>query len=178
MSVQESADLESISAVLAAANQMSAGPLQVLVAEDDEADAYIIRQALRDSSVIGGIAIARDGEEALALMRTGGVRPDLAIVDLSMPRKGGMELLVDLACGGWPRFPVVVLTSSKASVDLTRARLRGAHAVITKPDTLEELEEVLAGLVDNAFAIHQERTRSSIEYPASVGSKWVDGPDE
>jgi len=93
------------------------------------------------------------------LMRSGGIRPDLAIVDLNMPRKGGMGLLVDFACGGWGRFPVAVLTSSKSSIDLCRARLRGAHAIITKPDTQEELAEVLDGLVASALTISLERDR-------------------
>lgn len=145
-------------------------PLQVLIAEDDEADAYLIRQALQASPMIGGIAVARDGEEALALMRSGGLRPDLAIIDLNMPRKGGMGLLVDFACGGWDRFPVAVLTSSKSSIDQFRARLRGAHTIITKPDTQEELAEVLEGLVASAVAISQDRHAEGLPRPSTPGA--------
>lgn len=122
--------------------QQPAG-LRILVVEDDAADAYLIRQALETQPRIGEIMRAKDGVEALAMLQDGTVEPDLVIVDLQMPRKDGFSFLVDLGCEQKRRFPAIVLTSSKARADAVRSRLRGARLVLTKPDTLRELQLVL-----------------------------------
>lgn len=118
-------------------------PLRVLVVEDDAADAYLIRQALESDPRVQEIVRAKDGVEALSMLEDGTFRPDLAIIDLQMPRKDGFSFLVDLACQDEQEFPAVVLTSSKARADAVRSRLRGARLVLTKPDTLRELETIL-----------------------------------
>lgn len=122
--------------------QHSAG-LRILVVEDDAADAYLIRQALETQPRIEEVLRAKDGVEALAMLENGSVNPDLVIVDLQMPRKDGFSFLVDLSCEQKRRFPAIVLTSSKARADAVRSRLRGARLVLTKPDTLRELQQVL-----------------------------------
>ncbi|HWA00223.1 MAG TPA: response regulator [Caulobacterales bacterium] len=121
--------------------------LQILVVEDDEADAYLIQRALAASGRCN-VLRAVDGVEALRLIDQG-VKPDLAIIDLQMPRKNGFSLLVELGCAGCS-FPTVVLTSSRARADWVRSKVRGAGEVLTKPDNLEELrdllDEAIAGL--------------------------------
>lgn len=119
------------------------GSLRVLVVEDDAADAYLIRQALESDPRVREIVRAKDGVEALSMLENGTIHPDLAIIDLQMPRKDGFSFLVDLACQDEREFPTVVLTSSKARADAVRSRLRGARLVLTKPDTLRELETIL-----------------------------------
>jgi CheY-like chemotaxis protein len=122
----------------------------VLVVEDDDADAYLIERALSADPHIGGIIRATDGVEALHLVEIGAIQPDLALIDLHMPRKSGFHLLVDFAARRDPCFPMVVLTSSTAPIDAMRSRLRGAARVLTKPATLEELTDVLTAAVDAA----------------------------
>lgn len=126
---------------------VASSDLQILIAEDDAADAYLIRKVIEANPRVGGVAMASDGEQALELMRTGGLRPDLAIVDINMPRKNGLGLLLELGCGEWPRFPVAILTSSRANQDAIRARLRGAHYFFTKPDAFEDLEVILDEMI-------------------------------
>ena len=121
--------------------------LCVLVAEDDEADAYLICRALARQPGIGKVVHVPDGVVALWMVEHGQVSPDLAFVDLKMPRIGGLGLLVALAERTESEFPVVVLTSSNAPLDATRSRLRGAFRVITKPETVEALEFELASAV-------------------------------
>ena len=67
--------------------------LRVLLVEDDDADAYLIRRALAKNPRIGEVVLAHDGVAALELINKGVVNPDLAIVDLHMPRKDGFALL-------------------------------------------------------------------------------------
>jgi CheY-like chemotaxis protein len=121
--------------------------LQVLVVEDDMADAYLIRRALAGNPRVDNIAWASDGIEALALLDSGAIHPDLAIIDLHMPRKNGLSLLVELSCRDLGDLARVVLTSSKASSDSVRSKLRGAHQYLTKPDTIDEMETVLSGVI-------------------------------
>ena len=118
--------------------------LCVLVVEDDEADAYLISRALESQPAVGRVVRAPDGVAALAMIESGRVKPDLAFIDLQMPRKNGFSLLAAFAGRPEQTFPMVVLTSSTAQTDAIRSRLRGAMRVVTKPDTLEEMDSVLA----------------------------------
>jgi CheY-like chemotaxis protein len=120
----------------------------VLVAEDDEADAYLICGALARLSRVDKVVRVSDGFEALRMVEQAEVAPDLALIDLQMPRKGGLSLLLALAERPGPGFPLVVLTSSKAPVDAMRSRLRGAVRVISKPDTTEALQAELAAAIE------------------------------
>jgi CheY-like chemotaxis protein len=117
--------------------------LCVLVVEDDEADAYLISRALAAQPAVDRVVRAADGVAALAMIQSGEVKPDLAFIDLQMPRKNGFNLLAAFAGRPEQAFPMVVLTSSTAPNDAIRSRLRGAMRVVTKPDTLEEMDSVL-----------------------------------
>jgi CheY-like chemotaxis protein len=122
--------------------------LCVLVVEDDEADAYLISRALSGQPAVGEVVRAPDGVEALEMVERGEVEPDLAFIDLHMPRKNGFSLLAAFASHPRAGFPMVVLTSSTAPTDAIRSRLRGAIRVVTKPDTVEELEAMLTSAID------------------------------
>ena len=121
--------------------------LRVLVVEDDEADAWLLGRVLLNDPRIGQVVHTRDGVEALEALEGGSFCPDLAIVDLQMPKKNGFSLLLDLAAREGIAFPVVVLTSSRHGADALRARKRGAERFITKPNTLEKLAEVLEPVI-------------------------------
>jgi DNA-binding response OmpR family regulator len=118
----------------------------VLVVEDDEADAHLICRALADNPTVGTVVRARDGVEAQALLRRGDFRPDLACIDLHMPRMDGFELLV--ALGPQARFPKLILTSSTAPKDAIRSRLRRAAQVIVKPACVRQLSEALDAAIE------------------------------
>ncbi len=117
--------------------------LRVLLVEDDDADVYLIRRALAEIPRVGEVRVARDGVEALTLIESWSSGPDLAIVDLKMPRKDGFSLLRDFAVKKYPVFPSVVLTSSKAGADVYRAKKRGAAEFLTKPSSAEKLRALL-----------------------------------
>src|SRR5262245_41636056 len=70
--------------------------LHVLLVEDDAADAYLIKCALATNPRIGSITRVTDGMQALKAIEEGGIAPDLAIIDLQMPRMDGFRLLVEL----------------------------------------------------------------------------------
>jgi DNA-binding response OmpR family regulator len=117
--------------------------LRVLLVEDDAADTYLIKCALQNERRIGAVLHAADGLAALALLDGEDFVPDVAIIDLNMPRKDGFALLAELGRRPEISFPKFVLTSSVAQADRIRGRLSGADLVLTKPDTMRELEILL-----------------------------------
>jgi two-component system, chemotaxis family, response regulator Rcp1 len=121
--------------------------LRILVVEDDAADAYLIRRALKAIPRVAEVVLAEDGIEALDLIERGAVKPDLAFVDLRMPRKDGFALLRDLAFSEGAKFPAVVLTSSKSGEDTMRSKKRGAIQFVTKPRTEQKLAAALGRVI-------------------------------
>jgi CheY-like chemotaxis protein len=132
----------------AAKPRSNARNLVVLVVEDDEADAYLISRALANQSKVSEIVRAVDGVEASEMIDRGDLAPDLAFIDLQMPRKNGLSLMMDFATRPGLNFPMVVLTSSTAATDAARSRLSGAVRVVSKPDTIEAMELVLGAAID------------------------------
>jgi len=118
--------------------------LQILLVEDDAADAYLIKCALSKNPRVGSIVSASDGVSALRAIEHGGACPDLAIIDLQMD---GFRFLVELGCRPQYRFPKFVLTSSTSRSDLLRSRLRRADRIMHKPDTLNQLEVLLSNAI-------------------------------
>jgi chemotaxis family two-component system response regulator Rcp1 len=114
------------------------------VIEDNLADAHLVREALEEHQVEGELLVISDGEKALSFLSSldaqpAADRPDLIIVDLNLPKRSGFEVLEGLrqsnACR---RVPVVVLSSSGAEEDRTRAVRLGISRYIRKPLRLEQ----------------------------------------
>ena len=100
-------------------------PVEILLVEDNPGDVELTQRVLQGAEVPLNIAVAEDGEVAMAYLRREGkyansTRPDLIILDLNMPKKDGYEVLGEM--NGDPNLrgiPVMVLTSTQAE----RARL-------------------------------------------------------
>ena len=117
--------------------------LRILLVEDDEADIYLVRRALANNRRVMEVLVARDGVEALEMIDSGFADPDLAIIDLHMPRKDGLALLKDFASRKREPFPSVILSSSRAIEDAYRSKKRGAIEFLTKPNTAETMTAAL-----------------------------------
>jgi two-component system, chemotaxis family, response regulator Rcp1 len=114
--------------------------VQVLLAEDNAADVYLIRQAFREHSVDCELQVAPDGQEVLQILA--GVSPGvedlkLIILDLNLPRHDGIEILQGLRNSG-RHIPVIVLTSSDSQRDRQMAIDLGAVRFLRKPSGLEQ----------------------------------------
>ncbi|MES1199897.1 MAG: response regulator [Pseudomonadota bacterium] len=121
--------------------------LHVLVVEDNEADAEMIVHALERRPAVVDIEHAADGAEALEMLDKAVLMPDLAIIDLQMPKMDGFKLLIEMSCRGYSGFPIFVLTSSTSRSDVVRSLFRGADKVMSKPNTIEELERKIAEMI-------------------------------
>ncbi len=117
-------------------------PLVILMAEDEPADAYLLKLALGESGIAADVQHVVDGREALEYLRRQGPRfaqasrPDLILIDLNMPRMDGREFLAVVKGEADLRdIPVVVLSTSQVERDVLAAYRLGAAGYITKsPD--------------------------------------------
>ncbi|MFI6080338.1 response regulator [Streptomyces sp. NPDC051217] len=123
-------------------------PYNVLLVEDDPADALLIEDALVERGMARSIAQVPDGLAALEYLRdTANERPDLIILDLNMPRMNGRELLAALKKDqDLGSIPVVVLTTSAAPDDIAGAYRQHANAYVAKPINLTEFIEAVQGI--------------------------------
>jgi len=125
-------------------------PFDVLLVEDEPADANLVRVALKESRILCRLHHLSDGVEALAFLRREGElyrtapRPDLILLDLNMPRMNGQELLRiikdDLALN---TIPVVILTTSDVERDVVASYQLGAAGYVTKPVDIEQFIEAI-----------------------------------
>ncbi|MCY0960228.1 response regulator [Streptomyces sp. H27-H5] len=124
-----------------------AHPFDVLLVEDDMADAMLIEEALSERGTRNLVQVT-DGVAALEHLRTpGSVRPDLIVLDLNMPRMNGRDLLQILKNDeNLQTIPVVVLTTSSAPEDVAGAYGSHANAYVTKPVNLDEFEKAVQSI--------------------------------
>ncbi|MGE0785704.1 MAG: response regulator [Sandaracinaceae bacterium] len=113
--------------------------VQVVLVEDNEVDREGVRRAFRHHRIANPILTARDGVEALALLRGGGEaavrRPYVVLLDLNMPRMDGFELLRAIRSDPALHDSVVfVLTTSKADEDMMAAYDLNVAGYICKSD--------------------------------------------
>jgi CheY-like chemotaxis protein len=121
---------------------MGDGKLILLVEDDPDHELLTIR-ALKKSNIANDIRVARDGEEALnLLMGEEAIRPQLILLDLKLPKVGGLEVLRRLRENEPTRMlPVVVLTSSDEERDLIRSYQIGVNSYIRKPVNFNDFAE-------------------------------------
>jgi len=134
-------------------------PIEILLVEDNEDDANLTIDALRDGRVRNRITHVENGVEAMAFLRREGKyasapRPDLILLDLNMPRKNGREVLEEVK--GDPELrciPVVVMTSSDDEKDILGAYQRHVNCYITKPLDLDQFVAVVKSIESFWFTI-------------------------
>lgn len=129
----------------------SGRPITILMADDDEDDRDLARDALEGTRLGDRMEFVVDGQDLIDYLRHDGAysqaatpRPSIILLDLNMPRKDGREALAELkADESLRQIPVVILTTSNDEVDLQNAYDLGASSYITKPVTQGQLIEVM-----------------------------------
>jgi CheY-like chemotaxis protein len=134
-------------------------PVDILLVEDNPGDVRLTKEALRDAKVLNEIFIARDGVEAMEILRRKGKfskvpLPDLILLDLNLPKKDGREVLAEIKEDPiLKHIPVVILTTSKADEDIIKTYNLHANAYITKPVDLNRFAEIIHVLNEFWFTI-------------------------
>jgi CheY-like chemotaxis protein len=120
--------------------------LEILVVDDDDADALMISEALEGADQQTTVNRVVDGREALDYLQRSAPyenahRPDLILLDLNMPRMDGRETLEAIKTDERLKtIPVIILTTSGAAPDIASSYQHRANAYVTKPFGLDEFE--------------------------------------
>lgn len=128
------------------------GAISILMAEDDADDRILIGDAFLESGVDIALEFVDDGVELMqclaAVLEDRRRRlPDLVLLDLNMPRMDGREALRAIRGNAALRhLPVIVLTTSRAELDILVSYQLGANSFVTKPSGYEELIAVLRSI--------------------------------
>jgi two-component system, chemotaxis family, response regulator Rcp1 len=118
--------------------------MQILLVEDNPADAELVEEAFRDCPFPYQLHFAEDGVVALQFLRRQGrfaaaPRPDMILLDLNLPKKDGREVLQELKADPiLQTIPVIVLTTSDDDADVHRAYGLHANCYLTKPVDLDD----------------------------------------
>ncbi len=125
----------------------------VLLIDDDEVDVMTVKRAFKKNNITNPLYVASNGVEALALLR-GNELPKLLpgqrrliLLDLNMPKMGGIEFLRELRADPELRaIPVIVLTTSNEEQDIVEAYNFNVAGYIIKPVTFTNFVEIMGTL--------------------------------
>ncbi len=121
------------------------GAVEILLAEDSEADAEMTMRALRKNNLTNQVVWVKDGAEALDYLKRGGqyagrgpTLPKLVLLDIKMPKVDGIEVLRVIRSDDQLRsIPVVMLTSSAEERDIVESYELGVNSYLVKPVEFE-----------------------------------------
>jgi len=129
-------------------------PIEILLVEDNPGDVRLTQEILKEGNIHSHLNVVDDGEKAIAfLLRSGSYihapDPNLILLDLNLPRRGGLEVLeVVKTSDHLKHIPVIVFTTSQAEEDVMRAYNLHANCFITKPIDLEQFTQRVKSIED------------------------------
>jgi hypothetical protein len=126
----------------------------ILLVEDDEIDIMNVRRALHQNNIANSLYVAGNGLEALSMLGKNATQSSvipverrLVVLDLNMPKMGGIEFLQELRADPTLRLtPVVVLTTSDREQDRLEAYSLNVAGYLLKPVTFNGFTELIGAL--------------------------------
>lgn len=141
-------------------------PIEILYAEDQEADALFVEQAFLQAKTKINLHFVRDGQETLNYLRKqppyeNAPMPDLVFLDINMLGKNGPETLEEIRWDpGLRHIPVIMLSGSALERDVARCHRLHANAYVQKPLTFPEMLAFVEAIenfwIKNAFLPQEE----------------------
>lgn len=130
-------------------NEPNVATVKFLVVDDDEVSVLAIKRAIKKLKIVNPITVARDGEEALAILKSDTkdvfLPPYLITLDLNMPRMNGLEFLEEIRKdAALSKAVIFVLTTSDATMDITAAYEKNIAGYIIKDDLGDSFVKALA----------------------------------
>lgn len=127
-------------------------PIEILLVEDNSADARLVIEVFKDFKINNEIYHAKDGVEAIDFLYKNGKynnvpKPDIILLDLNLPKKDGREVLKEIKKDSHLKsIPVVILTTSNSEEDVKKTYSDHANCYITKPVDFEPFVNVLKSI--------------------------------
>jgi chemotaxis family two-component system response regulator Rcp1 len=126
--------------------------VELLLVEDEPSEILLMQLALKGGPIPTHLSVAQDGEQALAFLRghspSAARRPDLILLSLFLPKKGGLELLTEIK--GDPALraiPTLIFTSSISPHHIRQSYTLHANCYITKPIDLDAYSTLVQEIV-------------------------------
>jgi Response regulators consisting of a CheY-like receiver domain and a winged-helix DNA-binding domain len=127
----------------------------ILLVEDNEQDELLILRSLRKVNLANQVDVVRDGQQALDYLfregefadRAGADMPTVVLLDVNLPKVGGLDVLERIRAHEPTRMlPIVILTSSDEERDRLRSYRCGANSFVRKPLDFAEFAETVANM--------------------------------
>lgn len=143
----------------------------ILIVEDNRQDELLMLRALKRTALDCEVDVVRDGQQALDYLYCEGefsgrsnVLPTVVLLDLSLPRVGGLNVLERLRADMRTQLlPICVLTSSDEECDRQRAYQNGANSYVRKPLDFEQFADTIARLVHYWLVINESTSSFATE---------------
>lgn len=120
-------------------------PIRILLADDDESDRLLFREAFEELEIKTTVRTVNNGIQLMEYLTVKeAILPDLIFLDLNMPRKNGLECLKEIR--GDDKFsavPIAIYSTSASEKDINETFLHGANIYIQKPNSFDALKQVL-----------------------------------
>jgi CheY-like chemotaxis protein len=151
-------------------------PITILIADDDEDDRMLIKDALNESRLANELRFVTNGEELMDYLHHSQKstdkkkypRPGIILLDLNMPKKDGREALKEIKANPDLRqIPIIVLTTSQTEEDIFRSYDLGVNSFITKPVSFGSLVDTMKILNRYWFEIVELPPETTAEKPGS-----------
>ncbi len=120
--------------------------MTILLADDDEADRLIFKEAFEEMDIGTSVETVNDGEELMQLLENSEYEdlPHILFLDINMPRKNGLECLKEIRANKkYKEVSIAIYSTSSSEKDMHETFLNGANVYINKPQDFNKLKKVL-----------------------------------
>jgi len=135
----------------------------ILLADDDEDDCFLFQEALQEITLATRLTTVRDGEQLMQTLSKSET-PDVLFLDLNMPRKDGLQCLIEIRQQEkYKKLPVIIFSTSNQPDAVDKLHQAGAQYYIRKPSNFEHYRKVISQAMVR-IAEHVSATPSSRDY--------------
>ena len=138
--------------------------VRIVVVEDNFPDVMLVGESLQSLSIEHELVHYSDGEEAMAQLwgsEANSRNPDVIVLDLNMPKVGGLEVLARLKkSGDLSAVPVAILTSSLSPEERSEAQRLGADRFLRKPVDLYDYLDQVGSMLQDLILIGNTRKKT------------------
>ena len=124
--------------------------VQILLVEDNEGDIYLTKEAMEESKISNSLSVLKNGSDVMDFLQkkkqfSEVETPDLILLDINLPKKNGLEVLLEIkASEEFKMIPVIMLTTSSSEEDIAESYRRHVNCFITKPVDGDSFLKVVA----------------------------------
>jgi CheY-like chemotaxis protein len=124
----------------------------LVIADDDDDDVQLFREALPEICSDLNLTVAEDGAKLIKLLEVIPT-PDVILLDLNMPVKSGKECIVEIrAKDKFDHVPIVILSTSSHKADIEDCLKKGANHYFVKPSSLHDMKSIAFDICTGSFA--------------------------